>query len=324
MPPQFSIAPPNPPGSDQVQLRQRIFDAEIVVVIGEQLHRAVEREPALPALALRRHHADRDAAGIRCDALELANREHEQIARHLRRRRERNLFEIAGDRLFAGHGHVADREQIARNDDGQREARLERRLVPAREDPPRIGRLQLAGDHPLDPGPGRVVDREQAGAEFVDLRREGDTQLVAAGRKRPGEGQRCGLRGGVGRDLRVLRAVIDRDLCECRVDRVQRQLRGRLAYLDVDGLDARQSEARDIRRQLDRVMQRDDRLRQLSGRAVERKCLLGMRACGHRQSQADRSGKTTQQRRSDMGCRLVHRAQLTGISGIFGCHCGMT
>ena len=51
MPPQFSIAPPKAAGHrDQVELGQRIFHAEIVVEIAQQLGRAVEREAALGAL----------------------------------------------------------------------------------------------------------------------------------------------------------------------------------------------------------------------------------------------------------------------------------
>ena len=50
---------------DQVELGQRIFHAEIVVEVAQQVDRAVEREAALLALAGGGDHADRDAVGLR-------------------------------------------------------------------------------------------------------------------------------------------------------------------------------------------------------------------------------------------------------------------
>ncbi len=89
MPPQFSIAPPKPPGTAiRSSLGSGYLLAEIVVVVGKQLDRVLQRKAPLLSLAFGGDHADGDAAGIGRDAFELARGEHEQIARHFRRRRE--------------------------------------------------------------------------------------------------------------------------------------------------------------------------------------------------------------------------------------------
>ncbi len=129
---------------DQVELGQRIFDTEIVVEPGEQLHRTVERELPLRSLAGGGDDADRHAVRFRRDTLQFAHRQHEQIGRHFWRSRESDLLQVRLQRLLFRDRHVADGEQMARDHDRQLEARLERRLVPARKYPPRIRRLELA------------------------------------------------------------------------------------------------------------------------------------------------------------------------------------
>ncbi len=169
---------------DQVELGQWVPEAEIVVEVAQQVDRAVEREAPLRALAGGGDDAHGDAVGIPGEPFELARGQHEQVARHLRGRRKRHLLQSRGDRLLVRDRHVGDREERARQRDGEREGRLEGGLVPAREDAARIGGLEMAGDHPLLRAAGRVIDEEQPAPEPVDLRAECDAQLVGAGRDR--------------------------------------------------------------------------------------------------------------------------------------------
>ncbi len=97
---------------------------------------------------------------------------------------------------------------------GQRERRLEGRLVPAGKNPPRIRGLELGRDHPLAAGLGRIIGKEQAAAERIDLRGEGEAKLVRPLRQRRRKGQRRGLGAWIERDLGALRAVVDACLRE--------------------------------------------------------------------------------------------------------------
>ncbi len=66
---------------DEVQLRQRIPDAEVVVVVGQQLRGGIEREPGFVAVAVSEHHADLDALDGAGDALQVARRKEQQVGR---------------------------------------------------------------------------------------------------------------------------------------------------------------------------------------------------------------------------------------------------
>ena len=232
---------------DQVELRQRIFQAEIVVEVAQEADRAVEREASLRALAGGGDHADRDAFGLAGEPLELARREREQVGRHFRRGRERHLLQRRRDRLLAGDRHVADHRERARHRHGERERRLEGRLVPAREDAARRRRGEMAREHPPAALLGLVVDDVEPGPRFVDLAREGNAQLVRADGERLRKGERRGLRVVVERDGGALRPIVDRGGGERQVLGIEHELRGRLAHLDVDGHGARQREALEIR-----------------------------------------------------------------------------
>ncbi len=284
---------------DQIELGQRIFHAEIVVEPGEQFHCVVERKAPLFALARGGDHADGDVIGLRREPFEFARREHEQIGRHFRRRRKGDLFQVRRDRRLAYHRHVADREVRARQGYRERERRLEGGLIPARENPPRVGRFELAREHALHALAGRIIDNEQAGAELVDPRGEGDAQPVRADGERLRKSERRGLSGGIERDVGALRIVVDGDGAECRVDRVQNKPRGGLAHLDVDDFDARQREAFEIGCEFDGIMDRNDRFRQFSGRGIEGIAGLGHDAGRHRHDECDH--------RSRHGSEVTHR-----------------
>ncbi len=128
---------------DQVELGQRIGDAEIVVVVAQQVDRAVEREAALRRLAARGDDSDGDVVDLGGDALELADGEDEEIARHARRRREGDALEAIAGRFLLDDRHVGDRQEMLGDGGGQREARLEGRLIPAWKDAARVGRLEM-------------------------------------------------------------------------------------------------------------------------------------------------------------------------------------
>ena len=72
-------------------------------------------------------------------------------------------------------------------------------------------------------------------------------------------------------DVRALGAIVNRHGRKRRAHRVERQPRGRFAYLDVDQFDAAQCQILGIGPQLDRVVDRYDRFRQLARRRVEEK-----------------------------------------------------
>ena len=223
---------------DQVELGQRIFDAEIIVEPGQELHSAVEGELPLRGLARGGDDPDRDAVHLRGDPLQLAHRQDEQVARHFRGGCESDLFQVRLQRLLAHHRHVADREEIPRHRYRQREARLEGGLVPARKYPPRVRRFELAGEQALHAAIGRIIDKEEAAIEFVDLRGKFDAEPVRACGKRLRKGERGGLGTGIERDVRARRTVVDGDGCKRRVDGVERQPRGGRADLDVDDFHA--------------------------------------------------------------------------------------
>ena len=75
---------------DDVELAERVLDAEVVVVEGELLLGGLERKRGQSELVRRRAHADRRAVGRARPADEVADDHGDEIRRHLRRRRERD------------------------------------------------------------------------------------------------------------------------------------------------------------------------------------------------------------------------------------------
>ena len=236
---------------DQVELGQRIFDAEIVVEPSEQFRRTVERELPLRSLAGGGDDTDRHAFHLRRDALQFAHRQHEQIGRHFWRGRESDPLQVRLQRLLFRDRHVADGKQMARDHDRQLETRLERRLVPARKYPPRVRRLELARQQPLHAAVGRIIDEEEAAVELVDRRRKLDAQPMRAHRERLFESEGCRLGRSIGRDVGALKAIVGGNGSKRRVDGVERQPRRRFAHFDIDQFDAGKREALGVRSQLD-------------------------------------------------------------------------
>ena len=124
------------------------------------------------------------------------------------------------------------------------------------------------------------------------------------------KGERRGLGCGIECDVGALRAVVDGDGAECRIDRIEDKPRGGLAHLDVHDFDARQRKALQIGHKLDRIMDGNDRFRQLARRCIEGKAGLGDSAAGHRQHEHDCCG----QHGSEVTHRECHRDRILGES----------
>ena len=269
---------------DQVELGQRIGDAEIIVEVAQQTACGVERITSVHALAPRRHHPDGDTADIGSGALQVARREHEKIARHARRRLKRNALLAVADRLLLSDRHVGHCEKRLRHRYGEGNARLEGGLVPAWKDAARIGGFQMGRDHPLAALRSRIIDHEKPSAEAVDTAREGQAQRMAASRNRAREGERHGLRRRVERYLRP-GLVVNRRRVDRHVDRVEHQVRGRLRHLDVDHLGSCKAELVEIRCKIERVVGRHHGFRQLAGRRIKRKNRFSRDATRHRRQE---------------------------------------
>jgi hypothetical protein len=200
-----------------------------------------------------------------------------------------------GKKFFARRRHVADRQEMARNDHSKCKTRLEGGFVPAWKYPACVRRLELAGQHTLYPAVGGVIDKEEAAIELVDLRRERDAQPVRADCQRLRERECRRLARGVECDLGVVNAIVHGHGSDRDVDRIEHQPRRRLAHLDVDHLDAGKREAVGIRPQFDRVIVRNDRLRQFPRRGIKSEGWLCTRCITKRQHQREQDTRTSRQ-----------------------------
>ena len=283
---------------DQVELGERIFHAEIVIEIFEESDRFIERIAPVGALAQRGDDTDGDAVRIAGEPLELAGRQDEQIARHSRRALERDTLAAGAGRLFARDRHVGNRQEFFRHRHRELEARLEGGLVPARKDAARIRGLEVARQHPHAALAGRVVDHEQATAKSIDMRGEADAELMPTGGDGAREDQRDRLRRRIGDDLAGRTGVaFDGRRIHGHVHRVEHDPIGRLGDLDVDDLGAGDGELVQVRLQIERIVDRHHRLRQLAGRGSERKSRLRATASGGEQQH--------DQRADEQGCGAI-------------------
>jgi hypothetical protein len=171
----------------QVELRQRISAAEIVVVIGQELFGGLQGIARLGSLALADHDADRGSVDVLRHPLQVADSEEQQVRAHPWRRLEAHALETARQRLAGGLGHVGHRQLMRRHDGGDREHGLLRGLVEHRHEAPRVGRLKLGRQHP----PAHIVDVEQARGAVGDPGGVVDGQHV-----RPRRDGRAGAEGG--------------------------------------------------------------------------------------------------------------------------------
>ena len=90
---------------DVIELGQRIRHAKVIVVVSENLLRAIKRVAALLRFVLCRNHAVIHVLEPGGKRIQLARAQDVEITRHRRRGRETNFFAARGRRLFL-HGHV--------------------------------------------------------------------------------------------------------------------------------------------------------------------------------------------------------------------------
>ena len=147
---------------DHVELGQRIRRAEVIVEPGQRLDGGLERIATGRRGTLARHDADIDAGDGLRNALELADRQVEQVGRHragcvAKRTRcfspsacveATGMFEYADSPL----GIITSRAKVALVE-GSSHIGANRR---------RIAHLELRREHPARSGRGVVVDGEQA------------------------------------------------------------------------------------------------------------------------------------------------------------------
>src|SRR5205085_6505787 len=132
---------------DQVELRQRVLHAEIVIVVGQEFLGRLQRVAAALLLTLRRDDAYAHALGLAANRLHLARAEDDEITRHLRRARERDGLLAVPQRLLLLDGRVRDRHEAFGDGDVQAERGAEDRLIPAGEHAARVHRLHLRREH---------------------------------------------------------------------------------------------------------------------------------------------------------------------------------
>ncbi len=253
-------------GGHQVQLGQRIGDAEIVVVVAQQGAGLAEGEARLDALAAPHDHADVDTPDLAADPLQVPHRQEHQIGRHLRRGLEDHPLEAAGQRLHLGDRRVGDGHLAGRRHHAELEARLDPGIVPERREAAGVGVLELGDQHPPGPGGRVVVEVEEAGGEVVDLARVVDRQGVRPGRDGVAEVEAGGLGDGIEGDPGRRRPV-EAGVADGKIQRVQHDGRDGLAGLQLDRLRSGEGEMLGIRGEVDPVADRQHRVRQAQGRA---------------------------------------------------------
>ena len=215
---------------DVVQFRQRVRRAEVIVVLAQHAHRRLQRELRLVRLALLRDDAELGRAELRRRAIELTEPEEQQVCRHLRRRLEAHARAAVREIGSLRDRHVADGHLALRHDCFERERRLVRGLIPARDHATRIRRFELRVQRALAASSRVVVDCEQPRRLRADLAGVVERERVLARWDRLAEGEGRRLRRLVRRDLRIgghglALAVRDAHRCELQIHRVERDAR---------------------------------------------------------------------------------------------------
>ncbi len=243
---------------DEIELGQRVANAEVGVVVAQEGARLVERETGLHRLAAGDHHPDVHAVDLAADPLEIADAQEHQIGRHLRRGLEQGPLQAAWERLDPGDGRVGDGHLAGGRDHAELEARLHAGVVPQGRKSARIGVLELADHHPLGALRRGVVEVEQPRGEVVDPASIVDGQDVMAGGERAAEVEADGLAGGVQRDLRR-RPSVEAGAGDGQIERVQDHGGDGLAHVDLDGLRSRERQLLGVGRDVDAVADRPHR-----------------------------------------------------------------
>ena len=242
---------------EQVELVARIGQAVVVLEVPQRRDRDLLPEGGQPPLAGDAPDADRrvaDAAGL--GVLELADDERDEVCRH--RDRVGEAYDLA--RTLPGLGQdarVRDRRERGVDDQRHAEHGLERRLVPAREGPAGVGRLELGGGHRARHAARILVDRAVEAAQLV-VEGAAEHQADATGSlgQRLGHGEPAALGRLVERHGRPLLApapIDDHRLVDDQLDRVQEDLAHGLGDRDADRLLAAERQGREVGLQTDVV-----------------------------------------------------------------------
>ena len=211
---------------DEIELRVGVGQAEVALETSQRGLRGLEREGREAALAGRVPNLDRRTTRFhRRRGLQRTDGERDQIGREGRRLLEADLLAAAREAPRALDGRVRDHAVRARRRDGDPEARLHRRLVEAREELARVGRLELGEREPVRAG-ARGVEAAEVASQAAG---EGQAQGRAAGGDRPSQGELEHPDGGLRRATRRQFGPLhfDARAGDPQVDGVQAQPAGR-------------------------------------------------------------------------------------------------
>ena len=256
----------------QIEARVREAGPEPRLERGDELSRHIEgervvagRRPARAEQPERQRNRPRAGGGQRRwrDHLERAGRESEQVGRDRRGGREPDALQLAGQRLLRQRRSARDREGVGADLERHLERRLQRGVVEAGEDSPRLsgsepGERVALPARPAAGQPGAALDE---GAVEVDAHGRAPGRNGAPHRQ---PGHALGVRRRhhrlPGRSGHLDRGVTDREIA-----RVEPEPRERARELDLDGDGALEAFAFRQERQVERVPQRTDvgRQRQL-------------------------------------------------------------
>ena len=218
---------------DLIEFRQRIGNAEVIVVIFENLRSAFERVAAPFCFPLGGDNTNLRAGCCHFNEIEFARDENIQVTRHRWRCGETHFFAARPDYfrvvdLCLGFDrHIGNREPVLGHDGGELKARSETGFIPTWEKSAGIGRFELRAERYLfRVGPLFLIPHiKKSLALLVDFARKAKGQRVIAGRKFGWQCQReqfvalVDLNGGLGQLL-----IIDRCACNFEFKRVQNEL----------------------------------------------------------------------------------------------------
>ncbi len=297
-PPVFHRAAAHAGHRDLVELGQHVGAAEVVAEPPQHLLGDLHRIPGLVPAAARGEDAQRKLAEAVFEHVEFAHGQRDEIGRHRRRAGESRRAAAVRKRRLRDHRHVGQRLQPRIGDGLDLEGRAKRRLVERREQPSRVRRLQLRGQHPGRLPFGGVVDAEEALSRSLDLALVVDQQQVPARRQRraaiPGQAPLAASRI-VGHVQPALAAGAQQPRRSGGQPlRVDRHRRHRPPHVDLDLRLSAEVFRRRIDLERDPVERRHDVFRQSSRRGLE------IEARGRRRrNEAGRQRERQQQRRQN-------------------------
>ncbi len=234
---------------DEVELGERVGDAEVLAEFRDEGGGGLERGACELRVVLRRHDADREGGRLSFGDVEGSHGEGDEVARQGRCGLEAVIHQAVGPNLARALLCVGEGHRRPRRGDRDVVRRLEAGLVEARERPAGVGRLELRV---------RVEGAPLAHAvEAGQIRRErcvvGDLEQGAAGREGPRERhhQLFGLDAPARHPRRRGRGYLEASgVCEGAEDvhppRVQDDVPGRLRGIHLDRRDAGEARLRRV------------------------------------------------------------------------------